>query len=485
MLETQARKGLVAVRYDGCEMEVLPRCTVTTTKYEYAANNPQKTTERIGNANELWAQVPMGAARLEGKLSQYGELNVKIMMGGRWEAANPEVRKSDLHGADCARATHVITGMTVGAFTLFAGAPSDDSSGARSDKKRETLSEAGDYEKCEAASDRDTAPVKNCGAVIRVEVADLGAYEFLCPAGTEKQGTQCVAMVNLTCPPGLHFIDGQGCVANVVSTPQPATTAPPPSSRHAAEGMVRIPAGTFIMGSNDGDADEKPAHAVRVDAFEMDVTEVTVAHYAECEAAGKCEAAPTTVDWPGIAEDQRRIYSEACNGNRSDRQRHPVNCVNWNHADRYCRWVGKRLPTEEEWEYGARGTDGRKYPWGDSDPGPRRLNACGSECVAWLGERGVIWKPMYDSDDGWATTAPVGTYPRGDSPFRLHDMGGNVWEWTASGHSRDYSLSRDNAVLVDRGGSWYGDSPSIVRSAVRSGASPAYRRDNLGFRCAR
>ena len=498
MLETQARKGLIAVRYSGCEMEVLQRCTARSTQYEYAANNPQKTTERIGDADELWAQVPMGAARLEGKLQEYKELNVNMTMVGRWEAAKGEVRKSELEGADCARATHVITGMTVGAFTFFAGAGSDDSAGAgvagvgagaRSEKKRLNITQAGEPEKCEAASAKDKEPRDGCGAVIRVEVSELGASESVCPAGTEKQGNQCVAVVNRNCAGGMHFVDGQGCVANVVETPPPATTAPPvrtpPEPGVAAGGMVRIPAGTFNMGSNDGDAEEKPVHAVRVGAFEMDVTEVTVAQYAACVATGRCDAAPTTVDWSGITDDQRRIFSEACNGNRSDRQSHPVNCVNWNHADSYCRWAGKRLPTEEEWEYGARGTDGRKYPWGDSDPGPRLLNACGSECVAWGSARGQSWKSMYESDDGWATTAPVGTYPRGDSPFRLHDMAGNVWEWTSSRYSADYSKSRDNAALVLRGGGWSSVGPSLVRTAYRYRGAPSFRADVLGFRCAR
>ncbi len=512
-LETQARKGLIVVRYDGCEMEVLSRCTAPA-QYQYAANNPQKSTESIRNDDELYAAVPIGAAKLEGKLQQFGELNVKMTMVGRWEASKAEVRKSELQGAGCEKATHVITAMTVGAFTFYAGAASEDSggasvagvgAGAKASRGHEELSEAGDPSSCEGAKDTDNGPVTNCSAVIRVEVAELGAAQTVCPEGTEQRGGQCVrknvvtevecpagtknqggkcvASVDTSCSAGMHFEAGRGCVADVVAQPSQPASAPP--STASVGRMVRIPAGTFNMGSNDGDADEKPVHSVRVASFEMDLTEVTVAQYAACVSAGGCQPAPTTVDWNGITDDQRRIFSEACNGNRSDRQNHPVNCVTWNQADTYCRWARKRLPTEEEWEYGARGTDGRTYPWGNSAPGPRLLNACGSECVAWARERGQSWSAMYQADDGWATTAPVGSYPSGDSPFGLHDMAGNVWEWTASGYSADYSKNRTTDNFVGRGGSWSSADPSNVRAADRSRGSPPHRGPDLGFRCAR
>ena len=494
-LETQARKGLIVVRYDGCEMEVLSRCTAPA-QYQYAANNPQKSTESIRNEDELYAAVPIGAARLEGKLRQFGELTVKMTMVGRWEAAKADVRKSELQGAECERATHVITGMTVGAFTFFAGAASEDSAGAgvagvgagaKASRGHEELSQAGDPSQCESASDQDKEPVKNCSAVIRVEVAELGDVQTVCPPGTQSQGGKCVASVDTSCAAGMHFQAGRGCVANVVAqpaTPAAAATSPPLSGGAVGQ-MVRIPAGTFNMGSNDGAADEKPVHSVRVASFEMDLTEVTVAQYAACVSKGGCQPAPTTIDWNGITDEKRRIFSEACNGNRSDRQNHPVNCVTWNQANTYCRWAGKRLPTEEEWEYAARGTDGRTYPWGNGAPGPRLLNACGSECVAWARERGRSWAAMYQADDGWATTAPVGSYPSGDSPFGLHDMAGNVLEWTASRYSADYSKNRTTNAFVARGGRWDDDAPSYVRAANRSGVAPTNRGNDLGFRCAR
>ena len=257
--------------------------------------------------------------------------------------------------------------------------------------------------------------------------------------GTEQQGNPRVAVVNRNCDGGMRFVDGQGCVANVVSTPQP------PEPDVAAGGMVRIPAGAFNMGSNDGEADEKPVHAVRVGAFEMDVTEVTVGAYRRCVNAGTCSVAGT---------------DEYCNWGALGKEEHPINCVDWSQANSYCRWAGKRLPTEEEWEYGARGTDGRTYPWGNEGLGGQ---------LCWSG-------------DG---TCVVGSYASGDSPFRLHDMAGNVFEWTSSGYSADYSKSRDNSALVYRGGSWNVDAPSYVRTAARGGGAPAGRGSYLGFRCAR
>jgi len=501
-LETQARKGLIVVRYDGCEMEVLSRCTAPA-QYQYAANNPQKSTESIRNEDELYAAVPIGAARLEGKLRQFGELTVKMTMVGRWEAAKADVRKSELQGAECERATHVITGMTVGAFTFFAGAASEDSAGAgvagvgagaKASRGHEELSQAGDPSQCESASDQDKEPVKNCSAVIRVEVAELGDVQTVCPEGTEQRGGQCVrkdvvtevecppgtqsqggkcvASVDTSCAAGMHFQAGRGCVANVVAqpaTPAAAAASPPPSGGAVGQ-MVRIPAGTFNMGSNDGDADEKPVHSVRVASFEMDLTEVTVDAYGACVRAGRCTQ-------PGT--------DQYCNWGQSGKGNHPINCVDWNQAKAYCDYAGKRLPTEEEWEYAARGTDGRTYPWGNGAPGPRLLNACGSECVAWARERGQSWAAMYQADDGWATTAPVGSYPSGDSPFGLHDMAGNVWEWTASGYSADYSKNRTTNTFVARGGGWDDDALSTVRAAFRNRNAPADRSRDLGIRCAR
>ena len=235
------------------------------------------------------------------------------------------------------------------------------------------------------------------------------------------------------------------------------------------------------MGSRDGEgeADERPAHRVRVAPFAMDVHEVTVAEYAACVHAGKCTPAGTTADWPGITAADEDEWGKFCNADRADRQQHPVNCVDWEQAIRYCTFVGKRLPTEEEWEYAARGTEGRRYPWGDDPPTAERMNGCGAECAAAF----PTWKPTYAGDDGWTTTAPVASYPAGRTPSGLYDMAGNVWEWTSSRASDDYAKSRSGEARIDRGGSWHQDRAIDLRAAKRDATMPSVRGPIIGFRC--
>jgi formylglycine-generating enzyme required for sulfatase activity len=219
--------------------------------------------------------------------------------------------------------------------------------------------------------------------------------------------------------------------------------------------MVRIPSGTFLMGSNDGKSNEKPVHEVTVHAFDIDVTEVTVDAYRQCQCAGFCSEPRS---------------GEECNWRQSDRGKHPINCVDWHQAQSYCVHVGKSLPTEEQWEYAARGTDGRRFPWKNGAPGGQ---ACwsGKGNDLGLGER--------------RSTCAVGSYPAGDSPFGAHDMAGNVWEWTDSGYSENYGKPREEYRFVLRGGGWDFGNPSDLRAASRHGFEYSMRLSNIGFRCAR
>jgi formylglycine-generating enzyme required for sulfatase activity len=216
----------------------------------------------------------------------------------------------------------------------------------------------------------------------------------------------------------------------------------------AAVKMVKIPAGKFSMGSSAGEPNEAPAHEVAVAAFSIDATEVTVAAYAACIKAGKCRE-------PGTGE--------FCTFGRCGREGHPVNCVDNIMAREYCAFAGKRLPTEEEWEYAARGSDGRRFPWG-SDGRADRM------CKERWGEG----------------TCAAGAQAADVSPFGALDIGGNVGEWTSS-KDCDYKGSCSEVPNFEtrmvRGDSWgYGAAkPSTWRMAAWSEA----QSDNIGFRCAK
>jgi formylglycine-generating enzyme required for sulfatase activity len=250
--------------------------------------------------------------------------------------------------------------------------------------------------------------------------------------------------------------------------------------------MVHVPGGTFSMGSPDtiGDAREHPQHRVSLSAYCIDKTEVTVAAYARCVASSECTRARAPARFTG--------YGDFFNAMRAERQDHPVNGVNWNQAQAYCDAMHKRLPTEAEWEYAARGTDGRTFPWGNDAPGAKRLNACGGECRELGKSLGDEWPVMYEDSDGWGATAPVGSFPDGASPFGALDMAGNLLEWTADWlgpYAADASANphgaTDGSYRVIRGGQWYNHDVGLVRAAYRSGAEPAISDTFIGFRCAR
>ena len=255
--------------------------------------------------------------------------------------------------------------------------------------------------------------------------------------------------------------------------------------------MVRVPGGTFAMGSDaaDATANERPAHLVTVASFDLDKTEVTIKAYDLCVQAGKCSA-------PESYLNERGNYRIFCNWHHpQDRGQHPVNCVDFQQATSFCAWAGKRLPTEEEWEYAARagaGTglgspgepDARKYPWGTAPPDQTRLNACGSECPQNLtAKRFPSASPMYAASDGWPETAPAGSFPAGASKDGVLDLAGNVWEWTASWYTT-YDGSRSESKRVLRGGSWGGGDPRTERTTNRFRLDPQSRGQFLGFRCA-
>lgn len=254
--------------------------------------------------------------------------------------------------------------------------------------------------------------------------------------------------------------------------------------------MIAIPGARLPMGSPpgdaDADADERPRHPVAVAPFHLDATEVTVAAYAACVRTGTCSAADQGVSWDGLTEEARRAYGAACNFGRPDRAGHPINCVTWAQARAFCAWAGKRLPSEAEWELAARGA-GRRYPWGEEPPTPRRVNGCHAECAAAYGlPPGELLAA--GPGDGFATTAPVGSFPAGASPDGVLDLGGNVWEWTESRYCpypAEGDASCDDPRRVLRGGAFNVTRPPLLRGAYRFRALPQHRFELVGFRCAR
>ena len=239
--------------------------------------------------------------------------------------------------------------------------------------------------------------------------------------------------------------------------------------------LVYVPAGEFIMGSGDGEADEKPIHTVDLDAFWIDRTEVTNAMYAMCVSDGLCKEPTNTSSYAHPSYYDNPEFGD-----------YPVLYVDWNMANAYCSWAGRRLPTEAEWEKAARGTDGRTYPWGAAFDGAI-VNFCDTNCPLGHADK--------SSNDGYSDVAPVGSYPSGQSIYGALDMAGNVWEWVNDWYDENYYANSpesnplgpnllDGQDRVLRGGSWNGNSYS-TRSAYRNRYNPTYSWVSFGFRCSR
>ncbi|MFQ5932029.1 MAG: formylglycine-generating enzyme family protein [Nitrospiraceae bacterium] len=222
--------------------------------------------------------------------------------------------------------------------------------------------------------------------------------------------------------------------------------------------IVRIPAGSFLRGTNAGGYDEKPEGTVHLDTYLIDRYEVTNRQYQEFRAAtGHRKAGPPS----RYAKNMARL--------RDPNQ--PIVYVSWEDADAYCRWKGKRLPTEAQWEKAMRGTDGRLWPWGDKPD---------------------LTASNWGNEDGFSVTAPVGTFKGDVSPFGVADGAGNVMEWVADWYAEDaygHASKRHprgpehGASPVMRGGG-YTSRGKDVRITSRSRMVPGFRDETIGFRCA-
>lgn len=215
------------------------------------------------------------------------------------------------------------------------------------------------------------------------------------------------------------------------------STGPCPAS------MALIPGGEFTTV-------ETREHA-RVTAFCLDRTEVTVAAYDTCVRSGDCSAAYLSHQTGTHAP----VEDSLCNGASAEYANHPANCIDWNQADTYCSAMGLRLPTDAEWEWAARsGVNAWTYPWGNEPPDNR---AC--------------W---YKRDG----TCGVASFPAGDNPWGVHDLSGNVLEWTSGFYNGNANLR------VIRGGGWLNAGETMLTAGTRYGYTPTDRRPLVGFRCA-
>lgn len=287
--------------------------------------------------------------------------------------------------------------------------------------------------------------------------------------------------------------------------------------------MLLVPGGQFWMGSGENDierviedcksqlkkdeasckgrfASEQPRHQVALDAFYLDIYEVTNRFFDKFvratgyqTTAEKEGSASAWIEGKGYQDKEWKIMSGAAWRQpeagplvfESDRADHPVVSVSWHDAEAYCRWAGKRLPTEAEFEYAVRAGTQTLYWWGDGAPGTRRVANVADE-----GARRVFSRIMEGYDDGYIKTAPVGSYEA--NPFGLFDMTGNVSEWTADWFGADYygASSERNPTgppsgpyRVLRGGNWYSEA-ILSRSAYRNRRDPLSRSAIFGFRCA-
>jgi formylglycine-generating enzyme len=402
---TTAVDGVVVVRYErhGCDvlLEVLGRCISHKSHYGYQ-NSPESRRIVATSRFEIGARFPVAQSRLHAEIDRYEALRADTQRHGTESVADGTViHKSDLEG-DCQGATHVISAIHRGAFVLSAG-----------------------------QTEEMTAQVVLFDAEQRkrIHVLDEAGNPSLCSANRNDLVPGCDIPLALTLTAlGERFGDA---ASKLKSCPTD---------------MVAVDEGTFAMGCHNGAPNERPVHETTVAPYCIDRDEVTSGEYQACVQQGACPR-----------------LSGACQAWQAASPDHPQACVNPDEATRFCGSRGRRLPTEAEWEFAARGgTDGWPYPVGILEPGP------GEACI------------------GRSGSCVVRSF-RPES-MNLHDLSGNVREWT-SGFYVDYALhARRNpagaltgTTVVARGGSFRSspeDTRGITRHVVSAAGSP-----EIGFRC--
>lgn len=402
-LDRLRKSGVVAVRYEakGCDvkLELLPGCKGPS-NYKYNAYAARET-KTARDANEVFASLPLGAQSVAAKVSKGKMLRTDyILVGTDSLRADARIARASLRGPECARATHVVNTVYLGGFAMEAGTTAElggqvtvfgVGAGANSAHSAERLAREGDAAACEEAlkSGKETAL---CSVPLRVGLLALDGLAS----------------------------DGSGVAAGSAATTKGPTSCP--------DGMVAVEGGSFVMGAQKSREDVAP--------FCIERTEVTAGAYGACVTAGKCRA-PTESDRP------------ACNFRRDGRDAHPMNCVSYDEAKIECASRGLLLPTEQQWEWAARGNGQRTFPWGEE---PELDRACA--------DRG--------KDGG---TCEVSGHPKGGTPSGVLGLSGNVSEWV--------ELRTGNPGHA--GGDWGDKGLRDLDPKRRSSAATATPK--IGYRC--
>ncbi|WP_437683532.1 formylglycine-generating enzyme family protein [Sorangium sp. So ce131] len=292
----------------------------------------------------------------------------------------------------------------------------------------------------------------SCGVLAAACGASPAAPDGSPPAGPAQPGTAAAQPGTAAAQPGTAAAQpGTATSQPGTATSQPGTATSQPGNAPAAaaaapatpsdgcpDGMARVPGGSFVMGP-------LKVKATVADLC-MDKTEVTAEAYAACVKAGKC------------TDTLANCAKEASTYGVAGKEKQPMVCVDFAQAEAYCAAQGKRLPRDAEWEWAARGgEEARPYPWGDEAP---------KDQLCWSGG-GTVRK----------TACDVGSFPAGASPQGIHDLAGNVFEWTTSANDGS------GKMRVARGGSWRDGIPPLVRTARPGGFEVTYRCGFLGIRC--
>jgi sulfatase modifying factor 1 len=302
----------------------------------------------------------------------------------------------------------------------------------------------------------------------------------LCPAVFVLACAACAPTEPPASQTSVALLPAPAPLPDPAALPLPAPVAPAQARtpvEPTATDMIAIPAGPYWTGCELG---EDPSCRARDGAllqlelpdYAIDRYEVTVADFRRCVQAGGCDASGMS----GFADAADNFDWVYCNWSKEGKDDHPINCVSWKQASSYCGWADKRLPTEAEWEKAARGTDQRTYPWGDE------MISCEYAVTNETGKPG-------DKGCGRDSTYPVGSKPKGASPYGVQDIVGNVWEWTADVYVAapgvvEESHGKDHHV--GKGGCWGSGNPWNSRISWSHHYSADYRSNvRLGFRCAK